>query len=341
MGAKFRNDYSESAHKKILEALISINNEQNVGYGLDNHSKKAEEYILNKFNCKNGEVFFLTGGTQANMVVLSFLLKPYEGVICCDTGHINVHETAAVEGSGHKVIVCNNENGKLTASNIKKTFKKYTDEHMVKPKVVYISNSTETGSIYSKNELLEIRKVCDDLGLFLFMDGARLAVALTCKENDVEPSLLGKVCDVFYVGGTKNGFLSGEAIVFNNKKLCENFRYHIKNKGAMLAKGFVVAVQFERAFKDNLYFDISKSTNETAEYIRCGLNNIVTFTSNSPTNQIFIKLDKDKADKVIKEFSCELWEDLGTEKVIRIVTSFATTKEDCDQLINYIKDICK
>lgn len=339
MSKQFRNDYSEGAHPEIQKALTKINDVQNVGYGLDEHSFNAEKLILQKFNCSKGAVYFVSGGTQANLLVLSFLLKPYEGVIACDTGHINVHETAAVEGSGHKIIVCPNVNGKLTAENVENTYKKYVDEHMVKPRAIYISDSTETGTIYSENELTSLREVCDKFGLYLFLDGARLGVALTSKENDVDPSLLGKVCDVFYVGGTKNGFLSGEAIVFTNKILSENFRYHIKNKGAMLAKGFVLSAQFERAFKDNLYFNIAKSTNKTAEYIRNRLKGVVEFTSNSPTNQLFIKLPSAKANKVMKEFGCELWQNIGKDKIIRIVTSFSTTTKDCDELINFIKSL--
>mgnify|MGYP003294179797 CR=1 FL=1 len=339
MSRLFKNDYSECAHEEILKAIIDIKNEQNIGYVLDKHSKAAEESILNVFGCKDGEVFFLTGGTQANMIVLSYLLKPYEAVICCDTGHINVHETGAVEGSGHKIITCENENGKLVPAKVRTVYKKYTDEHMVSPKAIYISNSTEVGTVYTKKELIELRKVCDDLGLYFFIDGARLAVALTCKENDVEPSFLGKICDAFYVGGTKNGFLSGEAVVFTNKNLCKDFRYHIKNRGGMLAKGFVVGAQFERAFKDNLYFDISINSNKTAEYIRDGLKGVVEFTSTSPTNQIFIKLNSLEAEKVMDKFGCELWEDLGDKKIIRIVTSFATTIPDCDELIGFVKGL--
>lgn len=339
MGKQFRNDYSEGAQKDIFKAVANINNSQCVGYGLDEHSINAEKAILKRFSCSKGSVYFVTGGTQANMLVLSYLLKNYEGVISCDTGHINVHETAAIEGSGHKIIVCPNINGKLTEENIRLVYNKCTDEHMVKPRAIYISNSTEIGTIYSKKELICLRNICDELGLFLFMDGARLAVALTCKENDVEPEFLGQVCDAFYVGGTKNGFLSGEAIVFKDKHLSENFRYHIKNKGAMLAKGFIVAAQFERAFKDDLYFKIAKSTNNSASYLRNRLNGVAEFAYNSPTNQIFIKLPKAKANKVMKCFGCELWEDCGTNRVIRIVTSFATTKEDCDALINFIKNV--
>lgn len=339
MARLFRNDYSECAHEEILKAIIDIKNEQNTGYVLDKHSKAAEKSILKTFGCDDGEVFFLTGGTQANMIILSYLLKPFEAVICCDTGHINVHETGAVEGSGHKIITCENVNGKLVPERIKAVYKKYTDEHMVSPKAIYISNSTEVGTVYTKNELIDLKKVCDELGLFFFIDGARLAVALTCNENDVEPSFLGKICDAFYVGGTKNGFLSGEAVVFTNKNLCKDFRYHIKNRGGMLAKGFVVGAQFERAFKDDLYFEISRNSNKTAEHIRNGLKGVVEFTSSSPTNQIFIKLDSKKAQKVMDTFGCELWEDLDDKKIIRIVTSFATTIEDCDELIEFIKSM--
>lgn len=341
MARTFRNDYSEGAHKEILKAVLKVNEEQNIGYGLDKHSKRAEKYILDKFNCKDGKVFFLTGGTQVNMTVISYLLKPYEGVISCDTGHINVHETAAVEGSGHKVIVCPNDNGKLTAKRVLETYQKYTDEHMVKPKMVYISNSTETGTIYTKNELLALRKVCDDLHLYLFIDGARLAVALTAKKNDVTPAILGKVADIFYIGGTKNGFLSGEAIVFKDKKLCLDFRYHIKNKGAMLAKGFIVGAQFERAFKDNLYFDIATNSNKMANYIYDSLKKDVNFVYPAVTNQLFVLFKNDVANKIIDLFGTELWLDNGKEKVIRIVTSFLTTKEDCDALINTIKSLIK
>lgn len=339
MSRLFRNDYSECAHEELLKAVVDINKEQNIGYVLDKHSDNAKKYILKTFGSKNGEVFFVTGGTQANMLVLSHILKPYEAVICCDTGHINVHETGAIEGCGHKIIVCKNENGKLIPSKVKEVYKKYVDEHMVSPRAIYISNSTETGTIYTKKELIELKKVCDELNLYFFIDGARLAVALTSKENDVEPSFLGSICDVFYVGGTKNGFLSGEAIVFNNKELCKNFRFYIKNKGAMLAKGFVVGAQFERAFKDNLYFDIAVIANTTAEYIKEKLKDSVEFTSDSPTNQIFIKLDNKKAEKVINEFGCELWEDLEDEKNIRIVTSFSTTIPDCDELIQFIQNL--
>lgn len=339
MSKLFRNDYSECGHEQIINAIVSIKDEQNKGYVLDKHSENAKEEILHTFSCQDGEVFFLTGGTQSNMIVLSYLLKPYEAVISCDTGHINVHETGAIEGSGHKIITCKNRDGKLTPEDIKAVCKNHGDEHMVKPKAIYISNSTETGTIYTKEELIKLKKVCDELNLYFFIDGARLAVALTCDKNDVEPSFLGTICDVFSVGGTKNGFLSGEAVVFTNKEISKNFRYHVKNKGGLLAKGYVVGVQFERAFQDNLYFEIAKTSNQTAEYIRKQLKDSVEFTSSSPTNQIFIKLDNNKAKKIMEKFGCELWDDLDKEKIIRIVTSFSTTIADCDELISFIKSL--
>ena len=341
MSYKFTNDYSEIAHKEIIKAINKALKEQNIGYGLDKHSNNAKKLILKKFGIKKGDVFFLSSGTQTNMTIISFLLKPYEAVLSCNTGHINVHETGAVEGSGHKVVTCINQDGKITPKNIKEAVFVHNNEHMVKIKIVYISNSTETGTIYTKQELLDIRKVCDELGLYLFLDGARLGVALTSYANDVDTQTIGNVCDVFYVGGTKNGLMFGEAIVFKNKDLAEYFRYHIKNKGAMLAKGFVLGIQFERAFKDNFYFDIAKNANEMALYIKEGLKNVVCFSNDSPTNQLFIELDSAKADDIIEKFGCELWEDKITKKIIRIVTSFATKKEDCDEIINYIKEICK
>lgn len=335
----FRNDYSETAPKEILDAVLSLSGEQNVGYGLDKHSFHAQELIKDFFDVPKGDVHFLAGGTVTNMTVISFLLKPYEAVIACDTAHINVHETGAVEASGHKVITCPNDDGKLKAEDIEKAFILHGDEHMVKPKMVYISDATETGTIYTKAELSEIRKVCDKYGLYLFLDGARLGSALVCSK-DIDAEFIGSICDVFYAGGTKNGLLFGEAVVFNNKELSEYFRYHIKNRGAMLAKGFVVGAQFERLFTDGLFLELAKRAADKADIIRNGLKiDGIEFYGNSPTNQIFIKLKKEKAELLVEKFGCERWTDLGDEEVIRIVTSFATTEEDCLELIDYTKNI--
>lgn len=335
--ASFKNDYGVMAHRKVIEALLKCEDEVNIPYGNDIHSKNAEILIKQTFKMEDAKVFFLSGGTQANATVISYLLKPYEAVISCDTGHINVHETGAVEANGTKIITVNNVDGKLTVENIKKAIKLHTDEHMVKPKMIYISNSTEIGTIYSKKELYDLRKVCDEYNLYLFLDGARLASALTCKENDVEYEDLAKTCDVFYIGGTKNGLLSGEAVVLVNKNIQDDFRYHIKNKGAMLAKGFVLGIQFEEIFKDNLYFDLASKANEMASYIKEELTRLnVNFTIDSPTNQLFARFDKQVSNKIINKYGCELWENNMDNNVIRFVTSYKTTKQDCDELI---KDI--
>lgn len=344
----FRNDYSETAPRAVLQALLDAEGEQNTGYGEDVHTAKAAELIKKRFGVPDGEVHLLTGGTQTNMTVISFLLRPYEGVIACETAHINVHETAAVEGSGHKVFTCPSRDGKLAAEDIEKAAAYNCDEHMVKPAMVYISDSTETGTVYTRAELAAIREVCDRHGFLLFIDGARLGTALTCGENDVDAELIGSVADVFYVGGTKNGLLSGEAVVFRDKRLAKDFRYHIKNRGAMLAKGFVLGIQFETLFAPDerggcLYFDLAASANRTARYVKTGISELIrngksdlSLEGSSPTNQIFIRLPLQKAEQLTERFGCERWSDCGENRVVRIVTSFATKEEDCRELLDYL-----
>ena len=337
MKHKFTNDYSSLCHPNILKALINLGDEQNIAYGLDKHSSNAERLILDKFNSSNGKVYFVSGGTMANLLFISYALRPYEAVISLETGHINVHETGAVEATGHKIITVKGNNGKMYPNDILSVLKNYKDEHMVKPRLVYISNSTEIGTIYTKQELLDLSKACKDNDLYFFIDGARLGSALTSKSNDVEPALLGNVCDAFYVGGAKNGLLLGEALVINNPLLQVDFRYHIKNKGAMISKGFLIGTIFEEAFKDNLYFDIAKSTNEVADYLKEGLKKLNIEMLDSPTNQIFVKLDKGSASKLMQEYGLELWEDNSDYQIVRIVISFTTKKEDVDELISFVK----
>ena len=332
----FRNDYSELAHPRILEALNRFKDEQNTPYGLDAHSLNAEKRIKEIFNALKAKVFFLAGGTQTNVLFISSSLKHYEGVIACDSGHINVHETAALEGQGYKIIQVEGKNGKLYPNNIEYVMNHYTDEHMVKPRLVYISNSTEIGTIYTKKELIALYESCKKYNLIFFIDGARLGSALTSRENDVEPSLLGEVCDAFYVGGTKNGLLLGEALVINNPALQENYRYHIKNKCAMLAKGYLVGIEFEEAFKDNLYFDLARHTNEMADLLKDNFKTKGLDILPSPTNQIFLTIARDKALKLIERYGCEKWEDLGDKLTIRFVTSFSTTEDDVNELNEYL-----
>lgn len=332
----FRNDYSVLAHPRILSALAEYGDEENVAYGLDRHSLHAGELIKGIFGAKDAEIAFLAGGTQANLTFISYVLKPYEAVISLQSGHINVHETGAVEGTGHKIILVEGENGKMRPCDIDRAMTLHSDEHMVSPKMVYISDSTEIGTIYSRQELLDLRGACDRYGLCLFIDGARLGSALTSRANDVEPELLGKVADAFYVGGTKNGLLFGEALVLVNPALHHHFRHHIKNRGAMLAKGYAVGIQFEEAFRDGLYFDLARRTNAMADKLKEGFRKRKVDMGESPTNQIFATFEKENAQKLIDRYGCEKWEDLGEKWVIRFVTSFATEEADVQDVLKFI-----
>ena len=333
---QFRNDYNVLAHTDILKALERNADDQIGVYGLDVHSEAAEKRIKDIFGCPNASVFFLAGGTQTNLVLISSVLKGYEAVISLETGHINVHETGAIEGSGHKIITVKGKDRKMYTSDIEEVLEKYSDEHMVKPRMVYISNSTEIGTIYSKKELIDLHRTCKKNNLFFYLDGARLASALTSKDNDTTPKDLGELLDAFYIGGTKNGLLFGEALVINDINIQKDFRYHIKNKGAMLAKGYAVGIQFEEAFRDNLYFRLGKSTNDVADYLKEELRKIKVKTLYSPTNQIFAYFPKGKADKIIEEFGTELWSKEGNEMIIRFVVSFKTNKKDVDNLIKLV-----
>ena len=340
MKYRFTNDYSELAHPRVLQRLVECQNEQNNGYGLDVHSENAKKLIRKAFDCENADIHFLTGGTQTNLAVISYALKPYEAVLSCDTGHINVHETGAVEGTGHKVFTLPNTNGKLTPKDVKKALDINQDCHMVKIKMVYISNSTESGTIYSKKELEELYKVCKENNLYFFIDGARLSSALGSKYNDCKPSDISHNCDVFYAGGTKIGLLNGEALVILNDELKEDFRYHIKNRGAMNAKGFVLGIQFEEVFKDGLYFEMGKNENELAQYLASRLEKLgVKFFAKVETNQVFIILENNKIEELSKNYGFEMWERGENESCIRLVISFATKQDVVDIFLQDLKDI--
>ncbi len=333
----FRNDYSEICHKRVLEALNDALNEQNVGYGLDKHSENAKKMIQSLIKNDNASVHFLVGGTQTNMTMISYALKDYEAVIAVATGHINVHETGSIESSGHKILTVTGENGKIRPADIKDVIKNHVDEHMVKPKMVYISNSTEIGTIYKKEELEAIYKTCKENNLYLFIDGARLASALTSKDNDLTIEDVAKNCDSFYLGGTKNGLMFGEALVIINDSLKEDFRFQIKNKGAMLAKGFISGIEFEAILKDNLYFEIAKGANDNAYLLSRKLKELGFKVDEVYTNQVFVTCSNDEACFITNNFGCELWRDLGEEKQVRFVTSFSTRKEDVIELYNTLK----
>ena len=336
MMISFCNDYCVGACCEVLEALQSTNSIQFSGYGLDEICEQAKMEIKRSIQKNDCEIHFLVGGTQANTVVIKSILRPHEAVIACDSGHINVHETGSIEASGHKVLTAPHYNGKLRATDVEKIVKIHKDEHMVKPKMVYISNATEYGTIYTLEELQALRNVCDQYGLYLFLDGARLASAMMSHENNISMFDLAQLCDVFYIGGTKNGALFGEAVVIVNDDLKSDFRYIMKQHGAMLAKGWLLGLQFKVLFENNLYFDLAKHANELAQYLQEELKKkSVSFLINSSTNQIFPIITNEQLEKLMQDFKFEIWEAIDEQHTcIRFVCSFATTKEQVDVLLS-------
>lgn len=337
----FNCDYNEGCHPSILEKLSETNFEQTAGYGMDEHCANAAQLIKKACEKEEADVHFLVGGTQTNVTVITAALKHYQGVITAESGHINVHETGALEATGHKCLTVRTEDGKLTAQQIEEVVKAhFVDgaEHCVQPKMVYISNSTEIGTIYKKNELQAIYETCKKYGLYLFMDGARLGYALTCSENDLTLKDIADNTDVFYIGGTKVGALFGEAVVITNPELKADFRYNIKQRGGMLAKGRLLGIQFETLFEDGLYFEIAGNGARLAEKIKAELKELgVRFTIDSPSNQQFVVLP----ESVIEELSDRyMFEDQGGAedgRVVRICTSWATREENVEAMLKDLK----
>ncbi len=337
----FVNDYSEGAHPRILEAMVRANLEQNNGYGLDNHSNQATELIKKLLKKPEADIHFIPGGTQTNLLVISSFLRPHECVIAADMGHINVHETGAIEATGHKVIAIPAAEGKLTPEAILKALEYHSGEHMVKPRMVYLSNATELGTIYTREELTKLYMLCREKNLYLFLDGARLGSAMTCPENDLTFSDIAGLADVFYIGGTKNGALLGEALVICREELKEEFRYLIKQRGAMLAKGFVIGIQFEELFRDELYFDLARHANRMAGKIAVALKECgYSFQAAPVTNQLFPILPDLLIHQLEKNFKFLVMEryDEG-HSIIRLVTSWATTEESVERLCEFLHQI--
>ena len=337
----FRNDYSEGALPEIMEVLCATNLEQTPGYGCDVYCKEAAERIKECVQAPEVAVHFLVGGTQTNQTALAAFLRPHQAVIGADTAHINVHETGAIEATGHKVLSVPTEDGKLTPAHIEAVVAVHEDEHMVQPKIVYISDSTEVGTIYTKKELEALSVCCKRFGLYVYLDGARLGSALTCKENDVTLADLAKLTDAFYIGGTKNGALFGEALVIVNPALQQDFRYAIKQHGGMLAKGRLLGLQFKTLFTDDLFFKAARHANEAAERIRSAFEaKNVPFLADSPTNQLFPIVTAEQKAALAHNFIFEKIKDLGDGRTaIRFVTSFATKQEDVDALVRAISEI--
>ena len=330
----FNSDYTEGAHPRILERLIETNLEQTTGYGEDAYCEAAREAIRKVCDAPEADVHFLVGGTQANFTVISSALKPYQGVLCADTGHINVHETGAVEACGHKVLALPGKDGKITAEQIRNAHDLHwsdeSHEHIAQPKMVYISHPTELGTLYTKGELEEIGRVCRECGLYLFLDGARLGYGLMAPGTDVTIADIAKICDVFYIGGTKVGALFGEAVVIMNPQLKPDFRYCIKQKGGMLAKGRLLGIQFLELFRDGLYFEIAKHAIDMAMIIKEGLKEKgYSFFMDSVTNQQFIMIEDEKLEKIREKYGVTYQQRYDeTHSVIRLCTSWATTEEN-------------
>jgi threonine aldolase len=339
----FKNDYSEGAHPRILHALAESNFEQEEGYGFDKYTLKAKEVLKEKIGRQDIDVHLFSGGTPTNLTAISAFLKPHEAVLSASTGHILVHETGAIEATGHKIISIETEDGKLTPSDIKQMLDIHTDEHMVKPKLVYISNSTEIGTIYKKDELVKLKDFCVKNNLILYMDGARLGSALSSLENDIELKDLPELLDAFYIGGTKNGALLGEALIICSNNLKEDFRYLMKQKGALLAKGRIIGIQFLELFKDDLYFNLARHANKMTEILKSELRQLnIKFLINSPSNQIFPILPHKCIEELQKKYSFYIWQKIDSEyAAIRIVTSWATKEEDILVFIEDMKQLVK
>lgn len=334
----FESDYIAGAHPDVLKALADTNLEQLPGYGTDRYCDSAKEKIRAACECPDADVEFLVGGTQTNAVVVSTLLKDYEGVIAADTGHVAIHEAGAIEYSGHKVLALPHVNGKLEAQTVREWVERfYADgnhEHMVFPGMVYISHPTEYGTLYSKAELEELSAVCRRYDMPLFLDGARLAYGLASKETDVTLPDIARLCDVFYIGGTKCGALCGEAVVFTKHNKPEHFVPLIKQRGALLAKGRLLGVQFDALFTDDLYFRIGEYAIEKAEELKAIFEkHRIEIYLPSPTNQQFIILSNERAGKLQDTVSVSFWEELSeTHTIFRLATSWSTTDEDLKAL---------
>ena len=337
----FYNDYSEGAHPKILDALGKTNLTQETGYGEDSFSLEAAKLLSDKIQNPNSSIHLVSGGTQANLIVLSSILKPYEAVIAPKTAHINVHEAGAIEATGHKVISVDSTDGKIKPEQVLEQVKFHSDEHYVKPRAVFISNATELGTVYTKKELQQLSKICKENNLYLYLDGARLGSALMSKGSDLTLPEVSKLVDIFYIGGTKNGSLIGEAIIINNPKLQENFRYYLKQKGALLAKGRVIGVQFLELFKDNLFLDLAKHANKMATRLTDGIKALgYEFLTDSPTNQIFPILPNTVIEKLQNQYGFYVWSEIGKDKSsIRLVTSWATEEKAIEEFIADLKSI--
>lgn len=338
----FRNDYSVGCHPAVLEALSKANPEYVVGYGMDPYCKKAADLIRELCAAPNADVQFMIGGTQTNFTAVAAFLRPWESVITPVSGHVNGHEAGAVEATGHKLLQAHTgANGKLSPDAIKAFVEECRDVHLTKPKLVYISDATETGGVYSKAELTALSQCCKENDLLLFLDGARLGCALVSQHNDLTLPDLAELTDAFYIGGTKNGAMMGEALVITNPQLQGDFFRIKKQLGAVLAKGWLLGIQFQTLLTDGLYFKLARHAVEMAQYLQGGLRNLgIPMMVDSPTNQIFPIVPNTLLPHLDELCAYEVWGKADDEHtIVRFVTSFATPMESVEGLLADLKDL--
>ncbi len=335
----FASDYTEGAHPQVLRRLVETNMEQLPGYCTDHYCISAMEKIRAACQCPEADVYLLTGGTQTNAIVIDTMLDSCEGVVCAATGHVNIHEAGAIEHSGHKVLPLPEHQGKLDAEELRgwlaDFYQDENHEHMVFPGMVYLSHPTEYGTLYTREELAQISSVCADYRIPLYIDGARLGYGLASRETDLTLPDIAGLCDAFYIGGTKVGALCGEAVVFPRMNAPARFMTKIKQRGALLAKGRLLGVQFDALFTDNLYLEISKNAIEMAELMKKGLRERnYPFHLESPTNQQFVVLENRQMERLKEMVDFSFWEKAGPgHTVVRFAASWATTREQVEALM--------
>lgn len=340
---RFESDYLEGALPQIMYRLMSTNFEQTAGYGCDPYCESARELIKKECAAPDADIHFLAGGTQTNMTVIAAALRPHQGVLAAETAHIEAHETGAIEATGHKVITLDSTDGKINAKQVEDYVLRHradeSFEHIVQPAMVYISQPTETGTVYTLSELEELSAVCRRLGILLYVDGARLACALACEGTPKLPDL-ARLCDVFYIGGTKHGTLFGEAVVILNDALKKDFRYIIKQHGGMLAKGRLLGLQFDELFSDGSYYEIGRNEVRLAQKIADAFKKKgIELYYDSPTNQIFPVLSDEQIMKLSETYSFSVQGKTPGGTVTRFCTSWATTDAVADKLIKDIKEL--
>ena len=336
----FRSDYSQGGHPRIMDALVNTNLVHVDGYGEDDFCNEAAATIKAVIGKEDADVHFMVGGTSTNLTSIAAFIRPYESVIAVDSSHICKHETGAIEATGHKINYMHSDDGKLYPEMIQTVLDQWEDEHMVVPRLIYISQPTELGSLYSKQDMLDLRAKCDEKGLHFYVDGARLGSALTSAQSDFDIKDIAQIADAFYIGGTKNGALFGEALVIVKDELKTNYRFFMKQRGGLLAKGKLLGVQFQELFKDGLYLEIAKHTNEMAAKLKAGIEEMgFGFLVESPTNQIFPIMPNDLIEKLEEDFFFYVWQPVDENtSAIRLVTSWGTTEDEVDAFLEALKN---